>query len=161
MLPLPLSVAAEYDASTPEGPVPSVGVQLVAVPARTTTMRRPPLPLVQVTVIWLVATDEKDRSVASEVGSDATIVCVPPALADPVLLPAAKSTLLVASAFTERVFPGVAPAATSAVRKKYPVSPVRIGCENAAAANVCGPAAPGLAFVASVASPASKAPSAE
>ena len=118
MLPSAWSVALAKFAFTPEGAVPSVGVQLVAKPARTTTMRFAPLPFAQLIPIWSKPTSENNRAEACVVGSAAAIVCAPPAVVEPVSVTAAEYVRSpVATALTEIVLPGVAPAATSAVMK--------------------------------------------
>jgi len=61
-------------ALTPEGGVPSVGVQLTAEPAQTTTRLLAPLPPVQLTVMVVSPTLVKDSPVAWVVGSRATVV---------------------------------------------------------------------------------------
>ena len=92
-------------ASTPAGATKSVGVQLVANAGRTTTMRRSPLPLVQLTVIWFVCTAVNSSVVACTVGSAATIVCAPPAVVLPDLVAAVKPTSPVVIAATLIVLP--------------------------------------------------------
>ena len=87
------------------------------------------------------------------------IVCVPPAEAEPDFVAAAKVKSAFAMALMLMVFAAVAPEATSAVIKKYPVAPEAMTCVSDV--NDFAPAVAGVVFVLSVASPPSKVASVE
>ena len=144
-MPLAWSVALEKLASTPDGAVPSVGVQLVAPPDFTTTMRRSPLPLVQFTTIDAAPTEVNDPTDPFDVGAAATNVCAPPAEAEPDNVPAANVSAELAMALMLTVWPKSAAAAMSAVMKKYPVLPELIAWLNPV--NDFAPAAAGPVIV--------------
>ena len=104
--------------STPVGAVRSDGVQSTAEPCLTTTIRFAPLPLVHPMVIWSTCTPVKARADACVVGSEATMVCRPPAVVEPVFVAFANRTFVVATAgLTWRLAPMVAVGEMSAVMK--------------------------------------------
>ena len=83
-------------------------------------------------------------------------VCTPPAVVDPDFVAELKVKSLVTKAFILIVFPTVAPGATSAVMKIYPVVPLFMVWD-VNEGNVLAPAVPGVVRVLnSVAVPALK-----